>query len=221
MFTNIVLSRRQLWTVRSCVTLFILSLLFPPTHHTRRGGWAGFQFLLDISHGTDISPGIWVVEWVGLAILLVACLFLGRGGSPSADQTARVRTSFSIFGTKRLPTAGEVAEREVIARTKGPPAVRTCKVCGRNRLTQYVFLRSNVSYVFARRESHLSGFLCFSCLSRSFVVFEVKTALFTWWGLIGLALGPLFLLDNLIQYVHRGFLFLRARLAASQETPSK
>ncbi len=216
MFNNFDLSKSQRWVVRSCTAIFTLSLLFPPTHYTRsfawRGaGWAGFQFVFAISPNTDISPSIWVVEWVGLAILLIAGLFLARGASSLANES-NFHLTTSSFETKPTATAGALAKQEVIARTKGPPTVRSCKLCGRPRLTQYVHLRSNVSYLFQRRESHLSGFLCFSCLNRSFALYEVKTLLFTWWGLIGIALGPLFLLDNLVQYARRSVLFLRARL---------
>ena len=75
-----------------------------------------------------------------------------------------------------------------------------CAACGKFRPTQLVLFRSNVSYFFGRRDRQLCEYLCFPCMSRKFLKFEVVTLLGTWWGLIGLLLGPLYLATNLLEY---------------------
>ncbi len=79
--------------------------------------------------------------------------------------------------------------------------IRQCQRCGRVKITTLVDFKANVSLFFRRRETKLSGNLCHSCMTKEFVSFEVATLLGTWWGIIGLIIGPFFLFHNMIEYV--------------------
>jgi hypothetical protein len=102
------------------------------------------------------------------------------------------------------------AEREAQYKASCP-AMRTCKVCGRSRMTQWADFQENVSYFIARQERNFAGFVCFPCMSMTFAEFEIRTLLFTWWGIIGLMVGPIYLLVNLGEYMHLSYRFLKAK----------
>lgn len=104
---------------------------------------------------------------------------------------------------------------EVLADRLRGTVIRTCKVCGRSRQTRYVLFNENISYFFARRERSLSGFLCYGCTTKKFFEFEIKTLLFTWWGLIGMFVGPGYLIENFGQFVSSSYHFLRDRRSAN------
>ena len=91
------------------------------------------------------------------------------------------------------------------------PAMRTCKVCGRTKITQWAYFQENVSYFFARQERTLAGFVCFPCMSMSFAEFEIRTLLFTWWGFIGLLVGPAYLVANLGEYLKLSYRFFKGK----------
>ena len=90
-------------------------------------------------------------------------------------------------------------------------AMRPCKVCGCEKPTRWILFTENISYLVARRERTFSGFVCFPCMGKRFVEFELKTLLFTWWGIIGLFLGPAYLLANLTEYIKNAYGFIRDR----------
>lgn len=89
------------------------------------------------------------------------------------------------------------------------PAVRECKMCGRPKMTQWAYFQENVSYFFGRQERTLAGFVCFPCMSMSFAEFEIRTLLFTWWGIVGLFVGPAYLVTNLAEYLKLSYRFLK------------
>ncbi len=85
-----------------------------------------------------------------------------------------------------------------------------CSRCGRTGYTQHLVFKQNVSYFFARKERQFSGNLCFSCASRTFANVELTTLFWTWWGIIGFWLGPLYIVHNLAEYVIATFRFVRS-----------
>ena len=79
-------------------------------------------------------------------------------------------------------------------------SLRVCEGCNKLKSAQLIQLRMNVSYLFQRHERQTCGYLCFSCMSKTFVVYEISTLLGTWWGIIGAFLGPIYLVTNIIEY---------------------
>ena len=102
------------------------------------------------------------------------------------------------------------AEREAHDKASRP-ALRECKVCRRTKLTQMACFQENMSYFVARQERNFAGFVCFPCMSMSFAKFEIRTLLFTWWGIIGFFLGPAYLVGNLGEYLKLSYRFLKAK----------
>ena len=66
----------------------------------------------------------------------------------------------------------------------------------------------NVSYFYQRSERRFEGHVCFPCMAMTFVVYEARTLLFTWWGFIGMLLGPGYLLWNLYEFLGRSYRFV-------------
>jgi len=89
-------------------------------------------------------------------------------------------------------------------------AISKCSRCGRTRYTQHLVFKQNVSYFFGRKERQFSGGLCFSCASKTFASVELTTLFGTWWGISGFWLGPLYLVDNLVEYSIAAFRFVRS-----------
>jgi hypothetical protein len=89
---------------------------------------------------------------------------------------------------------------------------RKCDRCGRAKTIALVTFKENVSYFFQRRQKEFSVWLCFGCMSRTFVRFEVFTILWTWYGIIGCVLGPVFIVSNIDEYICGSFLIVRASL---------
>jgi hypothetical protein len=74
------------------------------------------------------------------------------------------------------------------------PTLRACKehaVCA---------VQGKRQLFFERRGSEISGDLCFPCITKTFAGFELTTLLFTWWGIIGAILGPIYLIANIVDY---------------------
>jgi hypothetical protein len=89
--------------------------------------------------------------------------------------------------------------------------VRSCETCKRARRTELVTFRANVSLFFTRKETTISGYLCWICATKYFVGYELTTLVGTWWGIIGMLVGPVFLLQNILEYVTAMFLFVTKR----------
>jgi hypothetical protein len=90
-------------------------------------------------------------------------------------------------------------------------SIRQCEQCGHIKTTSFVTFKANVSLLFRRKERELSGHLCFSCMTRVFMSFQLATLLGTWWGFIGFLLGPLFILQNFVEYISGGLNIAIAR----------
>ena len=119
----------------------------------------------------------------------------------AAEGTPRRTAQLSNSGATQQPMSEILAER-----LRGT-ALRPCRVCNCERQTRYVLLNENISYFVARRERTLSGFLCFSCMSKRFAEFEMNTLFFTWWGIVGVFVGPAYLLGNLIEFLKNSYHF--------------
>lgn len=91
------------------------------------------------------------------------------------------------------------------------PVIRECKRCGKMKITQSVFFIENISYFFGRQERIFQGYVCFSCMTKTFAIFETRTLLGTWWGIIGMIAGPGYLLENLIEYLKHSYRFARSK----------
>ena len=104
------------------------------------------------------------------------------------------------------------SRQALLATERATLRIRECVVCVRSRMTVWVLFKENKSYFYERLEREFSGYVCCSCMSKRFAEFELKTMLFTWWGLIGMVVGPAYLLGNLLDYLWRMIKFGRARL---------
>jgi len=98
-----------------------------------------------------------------------------------------------------------------LRRSIDTPGIRECKCCGQMKITQLAFLVENISYFYARRERRFQNYMCFSCMTRTFAVFEARTLLGTWWGIIGMFVGPWYLLWNLIEYLKCSYRLARSK----------
>src|SRR5258708_1842154 len=90
-------------------------------------------------------------------------------------------------------------------------ALRECQYCGAIRRTQFVFFRANVSYFFQRRESEYAGQLCMTCTTMTFLSYTLQTVFGTWFGIIGLVLGPMYIINNVGEYSTAVYRFVRDR----------
>jgi len=116
----------------------------------------------------------------------------------SAETPSGAVFKITLRGLDTPPDEAKIEERE-------------CKRCGRIKSTQYVFFIENISYFFARRERTFHGHICFSCMTKTFAIFEIRTLLGTWWGIIGMISGPGYLLENLIEYMKHSYRFVRSK----------
>lgn len=91
-------------------------------------------------------------------------------------------------------------------------SILRCAQCGDVKITSFVMFKANVSLLFRRKERKFSGHLCFACMTRVFMSFELATLLGTWWGFIGFVIGPFFLLHNLFEYISGGVDIFTARM---------
>ena len=77
----------------------------------------------------------------------------------------------------------------------------SCDRCGYHKRLFRSEYRSNVSYIFRRQEQEIDGNYCMSCNTHLFVRFTLTTFIGTWWGIIGMILGPIYILKNIFNYV--------------------
>lgn len=76
-----------------------------------------------------------------------------------------------------------------------------CEQCGCPTHTRIVLFRQNISYLVARQEKHFCGRLCPACMTKTYLKFTATTLLLTWFGVIGAALGPCFVIMNSVEYL--------------------
>jgi hypothetical protein len=90
---------------------------------------------------------------------------------------------------------------------------RACEHCGQERVTLNAQFYENVSYFYGRRQRSVDANLCFSCTAKVYRTFTFRTLAGTWWGLIGMCLGPVIIVFNTLWFVSMsiGFLWLARR----------
>jgi len=148
---------------------------------------------------------IWADVYIVTIVLMGLMLWNGFLGSrapktPKTKQPREVDALAEFFGVrKRLSNACE------------QPAVRECRCCRQMKRTQFAVLAENVSYIVERRERNLEGYVCFLCLSKTFAVFETRTLFGTWWGMVGILVGPGYLMWNLIEYLRLAYRFATSK----------
>lgn len=86
-----------------------------------------------------------------------------------------------------------------------PTEAHQCEVCGAPTRSKVVFLRQNISYLWGRQETTFCGRACLRCMTKLFLVFTSKTMVLTWFGIVGAALGPLYILMNCFEYLSAVF----------------
>lgn len=116
----------------------------------------------------------------------------------------------------QAPDGNPKTTSKLLAERLSGTAIRQCKICGQTRQTRCALFNENISYVVARRERTLCGFFCFPCMTKRFLEFEGKTLALTWWGIIGLFVGPVYLVGNLGEYVKHCYHFLLDRTSVDR-----
>jgi hypothetical protein len=82
----------------------------------------------------------------------------------------------------------------------GGQTVSRCKACGASGATDLVAFSMNIGLLLARREEHMDGFLCRSCVHRYFWRYTAVNFV-GWLGLISLFAAPLYEIKNIVEYV--------------------
>jgi hypothetical protein len=105
---------------------------------------------------------------------------------------------------------------------------RKCDRCGRAKTTTLVTFKQHISFVFKCEQKEFSGWLCFRCMTRTFVKFELYTIfgiigcllapMFIRGGIIRFLLGPIFILLNIDEYISGSFLIIRAAVSLRRRT---
>jgi len=92
-----------------------------------------------------------------------------------------------------------------------------CDICKEARETETCYFKQNVSYFFERRESEFCGKLCHSCMNKVFLKHTLITLFGTWWGVVGMFLGPAFIFHNITEYIVMSFKFWRRKKSVDYE----
>jgi hypothetical protein len=90
-------------------------------------------------------------------------------------------------------------------------AIRQCQNCGKVRNTQHCVFKANMSFIFRRWYTELDAHLCIGCATIKFIAFEVSTLCLTWFGIVGILVGPVYIFHNVIEYVEALYKFFRER----------
>jgi hypothetical protein len=76
-----------------------------------------------------------------------------------------------------------------------------CESCGLEAPTANVQLYQNIGMLVMRRYRSVKGNLCKPCIDNYFWQYTLATSVLGWWGLISLFVTPLFIANNLFQFV--------------------
>jgi hypothetical protein len=76
-----------------------------------------------------------------------------------------------------------------------------CQSCGLEAPTKSVTLYQNIGMLMLRRSQTIKGNLCKPCIDSYFWRFTLVNATLGWWGLISLIMTPIFIVNNLIQFI--------------------
>ena len=76
-----------------------------------------------------------------------------------------------------------------------------CESCGLEAPTANVQLYQNIGMLVMHRYRSVKGNLCRPCIDNYFWQYTLVTSVLGWWGLISLFVTPLFIANNLFQFV--------------------
>lgn len=76
-----------------------------------------------------------------------------------------------------------------------------CESCGLEAPTANVQLYQNIGMLVMRRYRSVKGNMCKPCIDNYFWQYTLATSVLGWWGLISLFLTPLFIANNLFQFI--------------------
>lgn len=76
-----------------------------------------------------------------------------------------------------------------------------CESCGLEAPTARVKLYQNIGMLVVRRYQLVEGNLCKPCITSYFWRFTLVTSVLGWWGMISLVATPLFIANNLFQFI--------------------
>jgi hypothetical protein len=76
-----------------------------------------------------------------------------------------------------------------------------CDHCNKNTNVQFCHFSSNMSFFFSRHERKYYGYLCPICMTNIFLNYTITTLFLTWWGIVGMFLGPAFIISNISEYI--------------------
>jgi hypothetical protein len=79
--------------------------------------------------------------------------------------------------------------------------IMPCQSCGLESPTKDVTLHQNIGLLVMRRSQTIKGSLCKPCIDSYFWRFTLVNATLGWWGLISLIMTPIFMINNLIQFI--------------------
>jgi hypothetical protein len=79
--------------------------------------------------------------------------------------------------------------------------VQCCKSCGKMRATKFVAFYRNEGMFFRRREHSAIGYFCKTCIHKYFWTFELKNLVLGPWGMISVAVTPIYFVQNIFNYV--------------------
>ena len=83
-----------------------------------------------------------------------------------------------------------------------------CHFCGAKEHVQKLMFCENVSYFFKRTEKIFEGPICFSCMKIIFATYTKTTLAGTWFGAVGMFIGPIYIFSNLYYLIKGFFKFL-------------
>lgn len=71
-----------------------------------------------------------------------------------------------------------------------------CELCGKPAIVYHSVFSYNISYFIARKEKTIDAYLCLDCTYKIYGSFTLYTALGTWWGVVGIIIGPFIIIAN-------------------------
>jgi hypothetical protein len=85
--------------------------------------------------------------------------------------------------------------------------IGVCRFCGIKGHVQTLKFCENVSYFFRRREKIFDDPICSSCMWHVCLLYTMTTLAGTWFGIIGMFLGPIYMLSNIFNLIKGYFKF--------------
>lgn len=79
-------------------------------------------------------------------------------------------------------------------------AVGRCQLCGNMRQTALVQFQRNIGMLVLRQTRTIHGYMCKTCVGKTFWKFEGLNLLLGPWGVISLIMTPIYLITNIVAY---------------------